>query len=185
MADKQGVSAEQFRKARTYTIEVDGMPFVLRRIDLATMFMEGMIPMPLMSAVDRLEAIRKRAMEEGPGVFAEINESDRKAMDELLRRCAAAVCQEPKVVWENPSETQLSVHELTTTQLVVIWKAVLKQTGVKITPDADADMFRPHEPAAADPDRGGGHGVRAEAVVVAVPASEPSAVDDVEWLPSR
>lgn len=177
------------KKRKTYLLQISpGVVFRLRRVDLPTLFLEGIVPTPLLAAVDRLQDVRRKvANDQVAAAFETLSAEDRSGFKELMRRCAVASVVDPKLthskrasladpdlLWvggvsdvpgEHSSETD-EPGDVVTADLLVIWKAVLGETGIIIMSDDDADEFRSSEPELPVTAVRDGDGLRPEAVDV-------------------
>jgi hypothetical protein len=188
----------EHKRRSTYLVQVvPGNPgewFRLRRADLAILFMEGILPTPILAAVDRLQDMRRTfakstAADESSKLTEALNgfsQEDRDTFLELVRRAAVAVVIEPRlthskrkaladpdVLWvggisDVPGEEQDGEQrgDVDTVTLMTIWRSVLGEAGVVTMLDSAADEFRESESPVDDPVVRDGDTVRTEAVVV-------------------
>lgn len=188
---------EQKKRAKTYLLQVqepnreypDGVWFRMKRIDFFTLVMDSVIPTPLLSAVDRLQEVRRSFAGEGEALVKAmdvITNENKTEFFELMRRVAVAATLEPRLthsksasmrdedlVWiGGKSDVQGEEHlpedhgDVPPGQLMMIWRSALGEAGVVVMSDDDAEEFRTDESRPdADTLRDGGD-VRTEAVVL-------------------
>lgn len=185
------------KKRKTYLLQVaPGVIYRMRRVDFPTLFLEGIIPTPLLSAVDRLQDVRRRyanSVQQGNlAALGNLPKEDRDHFMELMRRCAVASVIDPRMthskkasladpdlVWvggysDVPGEEHLQFDgDTTTTDLMGVWKAVLGEADIVTLSDDEADEFRPRESPSDDPVVRDGNGLRPEAVVVVPHTGNP------------
>jgi hypothetical protein len=209
--DKPKIKATRGRDVkksrRTYLAQVEpDVWFRLKKTDLPTLLMDGIVPAPLLKAAERMQEIRtKIAADQIADAFAQVSKEELGSMKELLRRCAVSVTIDPKLTHskkaakENPdlpwvggySDIEGDNHEaveegdVSFAAQMMIWKAVMGEVGVVIMPDDDAHDFRSHESDPTDQAASNGDGVRSEAVVMGSDAggAAPDQKKEVEFLP--
>lgn len=110
---------------------------VARRIDMTSMIFEGLMPMPLLNAVQKMKEMKDMPAELRVAAMTDPENPD---ILDMLRRHAAAVVIEPKVVWPDDSdEAHMPANLLTLPQLLKIWNETALVPSV--TPSA-AFRFR-------------------------------------------
>lgn len=150
--------------------------FTMRALDLMELVFDGIIPLPLMRALDRLDAIRRLNEQEGPmAAMHQLTDDDRRDLSDLSRRYLLAASVSPKVVDKAvaacaPDEVSIAIIPRLV-QFNIMTEGLTR--SLPLTEGA-ADSFRRSEPAAPDPPASLGEPLRPEAVVV---VDSPSAVD--------
>jgi hypothetical protein len=156
----------QVKKAKTYLLEIEpGTAFRLKRVDLLDLFLEGALPMPLFSAIGRIQATRQKLATDD--LLGTLTPEDRAAMMEALRRVAVAVVVDPKMthskkearakdlVWvggitdvdgESQHDPDMNDGDITSSVLMIIFRAANKEAGLVILADDEAEEFRASQP---------------------------------------
>lgn len=185
-------TAKDVRNKRTYFLQVGEFGlFEMKRVDLPTMMWEGIIPTPLLAAVGKLEKMRGKLTAKPTDPWAamdDLSREDRDQIMELMRRAAVAAVLTPKLTHdpEAVSDDVLDVADLNTTDLIVIWKAVLGEAGVVVlSPDEAATFRQSKSPVPAEPVHDSDD-VQPPAVVVDLPPrTEHAAPQAVEFVGGR
>lgn len=172
-ADKPKVSTKkEHAKKRTYLLKVSDEWYRMRRMDLASLFLEGYLPTPLLQAVDRFQDVR-RTLQGDAGLadsLSQISVEDRKAFLELMRRVACAAVKSPPLTLDkdaaDQSETLIFVEDVDLQDLLIIWRSVLGEAGVVTMSDDQADEFRPDELQHDGPAVSHGEDLRTETIVM-------------------
>lgn len=175
------------KRRKTYLLQVGRDEWYrLRRTDLPSLFLEGIIPTPILRAVDTLQDFRRNvAADNIADALGNLSKEDRDAFLELMRRCAVSCVIEPKMTHSKRAsladEDLLWVGgisdvdgegnedqrgDVETPVLLTIWKAVLGEAGIVTMSDDEANEFRESESESPDSLVRDGDGVRTEAVVV-------------------
>ena len=147
-------TAQDVKNRQFYYIEVGDLGlFKMRRADLPTLLMEGIVPKPLLAAVVKLE--KTRNWDGDPmTALAESTPEERGNMTEMMRRCAVAMTVQPQLTHDPAAamanDDLLDVAILTTTDLMIIWKAVLGQAKIVEISPVEATTFHPLKSTAAD-----------------------------------
>lgn len=119
------LTAADLRARAQWDVEIDdGLTVRMRRIDLTSAYMQGLLPSPLMAALGRL--IRYGQRLSGDASFIEQVPSEDKALTlELMRRYACAAIIDPVFVMDDadPDPNHCPVAMLTSDQLVKIWQS--------------------------------------------------------------
>jgi hypothetical protein len=187
-------SGRDVKKRKTYLLPIrEGLVFRMRRVDISMLFMEGLIPMPLLGAVDRLESLRRKVGETNQiSSLADVSPEDIRNFNEVMRRAAViaviapklthskkASLADPDLVWAGgysdlPDEAHLSEQDgdITPTDLMIIWRAICGEAGIITMSDDEADEFRSDESQSHDSPVRDGDGLRTEAVVVVPPQTD-------------
>lgn len=194
------ISGKQAKRKKFYLLLVGPDEWYrLRRADLPTLFFEGLLPTPILRAVDGFQRMRSQFQgDDIADALSQISAEDRAAFVELLRRAAVAVVMTPRLTHSKKAaaadDDLLWVGGLTDIEseiqarqasglppleesgdvalpvLMQIWRAVMSEGGIVVMPDDDATEFRPLEPELPVPPVPDERGVRSEAVVVDSPA---------------
>lgn len=200
------------KRRKTFLLQVeppsgeypDGVWYRVKRLDLPSLFMEGIIPAPLLAAVDRLQDVRRRFHDgDAIGAMDAMAPENRAQMLELMRRCCVAAVLEPRMTHSKAAAqadedllwiggysdvdadqklgqpVQEEDGDVPKPYMMTVWRAVLGEAGLVVMNDEAAEEFRESEPgthAAAVED---GNGVRAEAVVVDSHGGSPQAPEAV------
>lgn len=126
------------RRANSLTISIgNGQCVKARRLDMTTLVFEGLVPMPLLAAVQRMIAMPDSSPIEQ---FQAMGEADKTAMLDMLRRHAIAAVTVPKLSMTDTGDpTVLPVTDLTLTELMAIWEGSSLDAPME---PADASRFR-------------------------------------------
>jgi hypothetical protein len=164
------LTAQEARADTEREVEIrPGKTVLIERRDLITMFLEGLLPMELLTAMQRLLDQAPTFME-NPAALASVPGEDRAAVVEMLRRFACLVVIDPVLVFEPDDEpNHLPVSKLTSKELLAIWTEAHAMMGIDVTkleaarggPEA-AEQFRPQEPGPDVPAVSSGEAVREE-----------------------
>lgn len=161
-------TAADFRRRGEWDVDLDGLTVRVRRIDMATAYMHGWVPLPLMSALNRLIDHGRRLTEDASFIDA-IPYEDKESALELMQRFACAAVIDPIfVMTDDGHPDHVPVTMLTSDQLLLIWTSgPPKNTAAEVTPP-QADAFRQatKQAAAAAPN---GAEIPRQAVVVPDP----------------
>lgn len=169
----------------------------LRRVDLMSMFIEGLIPASLMSAVANLQEARTKMISFGiiEGM-KDIPPEQIRDINRILRACAVIAVLEPKLthskaaslsdpdlLWvggvsdvpednnrEESGDVEIGI-------MMTIWKSVLGENGVETFTEDAAIEFRQSQQAKNVAAVSDGETVRAEAVVMVTDAGSDAAKD--------
>lgn len=154
-----------FRARQLFDVEIEPGTIVrVRKLDMITMVMENVLPMPMLKAMTDLMAMREEIRAD-PSKFLEIPETTKAATVELLRRYACAAVVSPVVVSEDDNHPQhLPVALLSMEQLMAIWSAT--PPGSEVTPVV-AERFRGAAPTDDGAVARDGEDVRPEALQLA------------------
>lgn len=160
MSDRKAVTARDVKRAAKYFINVPGVGLMkLRRADLPTLVLDGLIPLPLLGAVDNLSKMREiiATHEEPMTALSSMTKDDRESILELMRTVATVVVVEPRCVFPKydadgrkmpVGDDVLDVTEdLSAGDLIVIWKGMLREQGIQILSPDEADRFHSIESA--------------------------------------
>lgn len=143
------VNPREARANATIKIPIGpGKYVVARRLDMTTMVFEGLLPLPLLTAVEKLRGLQDLPPAERLKAFQQKDENRDQILD-MLRSHAAAVCKEPVVCWpDDDNPDHLPADALNLAQLMLIWN----ETALipVIAPD-DAGRFRHHPTPAPAP----------------------------------
>lgn len=139
----------QMRAAQELKVDIGGGRFVLaRKLDMTAMVFEGLLPMPLLAAVQRM--IDSPDLDPLERVAAMTADDSAKSMLNLLRRHAIVAVTSPKLVEIDTGDpTTLPVTMLALDQLMAIW------TATAVVPMAEpikAARFRGRPRAVPPPD---------------------------------
>lgn len=137
-------TAADFRRRSQWTVDLeDGLTVTVRRVDLVNAYMENLIPLPLMSALDRLRA-KTQELLENPTALVTVDPGEKAKSIELLRRYACAAIVEPTFVMEddgNPDHVPITV--LSHDQLLRVWLSKPENPNPSMEVDpAVAERFR-------------------------------------------
>lgn len=168
-------------RSRQFFVEMgNGEHFRVRKTDLPSLLMEGILPTPMLAAVEHLDEFRNDVSK---GKFSDAlkrvadNPEKWRGVTEMMRRCAVAFVLEPKLTHskqqaQNHPDEYLWVGgasdvggeqqreeegDLPTSDLLKLWRAIMGEVGggVFVMSDEDAEEFRARESrsdAAAVPD---------------------------------
>lgn len=136
------LTASELRHRAEWDVDIeDGFAVRVRRLDMVQAYMQNLIPMPLMQALDRLRVHSKR-LEEDPTQILSVPQQDKEQTIELLQRYACACVVDPIFTMTDDGDpAHCPITMLTSDQLLKIW-----QSGPKIVPRpevsaAEADRF--------------------------------------------
>lgn len=133
----------------------DGTMLTAKRLDMMTIVIEGLLPMPLLKAVQAIKQMgpeeRARAaageLDFGDKTIKDLAESDKRAMRDLMRRHAMLAVVDPGLVeTDDGDDNHLPVDLLTSQELLRIWQ---ETTIIPVMEPAAAHRFRP-DPAPHD-----------------------------------
>lgn len=171
-------AAELRRRRQPYPFQVSPQLTVLmRRVDMQTLIMEGLVPATLLDAAERFEKIGV-AVASGEKSAKDVMEgNDKEDMSEMvlfMRHYAVVAVAEPIMVFEDDGDiNHFPVRDLTVDELMAIWNAAPpEEEGVpKVTTDRAIEFRRPEKqddvPAAPT-----GESVRSTAELVDKPERE-------------
>lgn len=148
-----------------------GLSVTIGCVDLLTLFMEGVFPMPLVAAVERL-VNQVPTFVRDPTNFAQVPPEERQQLLEAMRIYACAVVKQPTFVLKADADpAHVPVTTLQSHDLLAIWVAghTWMGTGGGLT-EATADRFRGAGAAAHERPPQGRHDVRPAAECVAAAA---------------
>lgn len=182
-------TARESKRKRFFLLQVGPDEWYrLRRADLPTLFFEGLLPTPILHAIDGFQKVRREmnASDTIADALAAVSPENRALFLELLRRCAVVVVVTPKLthsklkaqiddsyLWvgglsdvpgedssiEQPGDVPLMI-------LMHVWRAILNEGGIVIMPDDEALEFRPYESGVSVSPVSDVAGLRTETVVV-------------------
>lgn len=127
MADEPVSTRLDPRKARKdseITIDFgDGTTVLARKLDMTTMVLEGLIPMPLLMAMEKLVSMKDASpADRVKALLADDEDEQGRSMLQLLRKHAVIAVIDPKVVMQDTGdESLMPVELLTLPQLMKIW----------------------------------------------------------------
>jgi hypothetical protein len=152
------------RKARenaVVTVTLSTGAFVTaKRIDMTDMLLEGLLPMPILSAAQKLITMKTESFEARMEAMKEIGQSD---VRETLRKHAALACIDPIVCHpDDGNPDHMPADLINVMDLMLIWKAT---AVVPMIDPAAAARFREHPRPIPDPGPSTGEDVQ--------PAAEP------------
>lgn len=138
------VSPKHRRSNRMVSVALsDGTYVQAKRLDATTMVFEGLVPMPLLSAVQKMLDLGINA---GSAVdqLSSMDEASRLGLVDLLRRHAIRAVVNPVVTeTDDGQDDHLFVGDLTLNELMDIWNATAM---VPMIDPAAAARFRPRAP---------------------------------------
>lgn len=147
-------SAKDAKKGKTFLLCVDPQSQVWYRVartDLVSLFMEGVLPTPLLAAVDRLQDLRA-SLHQGVNDVEALNTLKQEDIDnmlELMRRVAVRTVIEPKMTHDKGEADSNSdvvfVGDISKVYLIEVWKAARREAGIITMSDDEADEFRTRE----------------------------------------
>lgn len=168
------LTAKKLRAVAEWEVELEGGDTVLmRRVDVVTAYMTGLLPMPLMVALGKIQASSEELRNNPtPEAMEKLSAEEKAQAIELMRRYACAAIKDPVFVMEDDGHPDhCDIMLLNSDQLLKIWNAV--PPGLKpgegalpnseVTP-AKAVAFRQRKTKARQSPQDGGE-IR--------PASEP------------
>ena len=144
------LSVRKVREQHLVTVDLgDGTHVQARREDMTILVFEGRVPMPLLTAVQRMIEMPDASPIER---VQALGESGSREMLRVLREHACSVVMNPKVVMDAETDSNaVPVTYFSVQQLMAIWN----ETSVVPRVDADtAAIFRPegsHDDVAAAP----------------------------------
>lgn len=198
-------SPRRFRSQQFYVEIRPGEHFRVRKTDLPSLMMEGVLPTQLLHAVERFDKFREDLGKRGnlADALGKIANDPRNWQDigEMMRRCAVAFVIEPKLthskrqaldspdeyLWvggvsdvDGDDQSREQDGDIPRSELLTFWRALMGEVGVFVMSDEDADEFRGSE-SGADAEAVRALGTTASAAVEPGPAidagnSAPAAV---------
>jgi hypothetical protein len=163
------LSAEARRATSTFAVSIGGNRFVrCQWLDLPTMVMEGLVPMALLGAAQRMTQGLSEVEK-----LETMTPDERRDLLDMMRRFAIASVVEPKIVSaeaDTGAPGTLPVTMLAFDELMLIWT---KASVRPLVGAAKARTFRGNGGEPDAPDVPHGVEVRPQPVVVA-PAAEPT-----------
>lgn len=167
------VNPREARKNQTLKIETSLGEVTARKLDMTAMFFEGLVPMPLLRAVQKMTGA---AIGEDPDPseidrLGQLTDAEKADVLLLLRRHAVAAVVAPVVVLEDDgNEDHLPVELFNLMDLMEIWGPTASIPKPKVTP-VEAARFRPGATAQPGPAVPDGESVRPEAEPMAEAAT--------------
>jgi hypothetical protein len=166
----QVTSAKDFRRRNEFVLKIDDTLTVrMRRLDMPTMLVNGLLPLPMVRAAQKFEELQN-TVNQDPAKPVDnldlINEISENGFLAMLQKFAVLCVIEPKFVHEDTgAEDCVPVSFLSLEQLLAIWSGAKEDEGALLTP-AQAEEFRRPEPRVADPVLPAGAEVLAKAKLV-------------------
>jgi hypothetical protein len=162
--------AKERRRKSSFLLKAsDSLTVRMRKLDVPSMILMGLIPLPMLQAAGKFEEMQGKISENSTAmeVLEVIDPEDQKKFVEFLRQFACEVVLEPTIVLEDDGiEDHLPVTELDINELMAIWNAgPTKEDPIVST--ASAEEFHRAEPDAHAHDVPRGEDVRAEAKLMA------------------
>jgi hypothetical protein len=163
-------SARRLRQ-RQFFVNVDGEYFRVRKADMPSLLMEGVIPAPLLQAADSLQQYRQKI--EAGDIGSMINVIQSKEWNDsiaMMRACIVSFVLEPKLthskkearenpdlLWiggrsdiegeeSNPEET----GDLAMADILTLWSALMGEHRIIVMSEEEARDFRTREHAPID-----------------------------------
>ncbi len=146
--DLQLLDPAQLREESEVRIDIGGGRYVMgRKLDMTAMLFEGLVPMPLLTAVQKMVEMRHATPAERVAALTEDGQGH--SMLELLRRHACAAVVKPRIVMQDTGDRNtLPADRLHFGQLMAIWQVT---AVVPMMSPSAAATFRP-EPSPVPPD---------------------------------
>lgn len=121
--DLQLLDPAQLREESEVRIDIGGGRYVMgRKLDMTSMLFEGLVPMPLLTAMQKMTEMRDATPAQRVAALSEDGQG--RSMLELLRKHACAAVVKPKMVLEDTGDrSTLPVDRLHFGQLMAIWQA--------------------------------------------------------------
>lgn len=161
------VTPRRYRE-RSFYVPIGGDEhFKVRKADLPSLLMEGVLPTKLVEAIGRFDEIRQSiAKDQFSDALKKFVEDETGAdIREMLRRCAVAFVIEPRLTHSKRdarehADTTMWVGghsdiagdpdveqpgDLAMSDLFTLWRALMGEVGVFVMSDEDADDFRTSE----------------------------------------
>jgi hypothetical protein len=164
----QTLDPRELRNQSTVTVDIGGGRCVVaQRLDMTSMVFEGLVPMPLLTAVQRMISMP----EEDPiARLASMEATDKQSMLEMLRKHACRAVINPVVTpTDDGDQNHLPVSLLAVDILMKIWNATAVEP---LLSPLEATTFRPRGSADADPVLPAREDVRPAAAPVAAKPAE-------------
>ncbi len=122
------------RSQRILTVTLpNGDQLQCRRIDMALMVMQGLVPMPLLQSVEKL--INTGAASNPAAIALDLEDEHKKSLVDMMRRNASTVAVDPKIsMTETGDPDVIFVEDLDFDELMAIWM----QTSVTPAPEVAA-----------------------------------------------
>ena len=127
---KPTAASELRRRRQPYTFQASPTLTVqLRRVDMQTLLMEGLLPLTLLDAAERFEKLGERFEKDKDKSSSEIMQGsdpdDMKRMMDFIRHYACVVVVDPKLTLvDDGDENSVPVDSLSSDELLAIWNAV-------------------------------------------------------------
>lgn len=205
---KRIARGREIKQKRTKLLQVEGgedpIYYRVRRgIDFSLMVVQGIIPTPMMQAVQRMSEMRDTWANKGPLAALEgLTEDDKRSFLDMIRKCAVmtiitprvtdskkAAQLDPDLLWvggysDLPGEgDRPEPGDVPDTHLIRVYQYTTGEAGLVVMEDDEADDFRTDESSADGATRAHGADVRTEAVVVAS-AEDHVAVPEIDSPPT-
>lgn len=169
-------SAKELRRRRQpFSFEVNpNLTVMIRRADMQTLIMEGLVPLNLLDASERFQKLGDK-IQTGEDPMKETKPEDMADMVEFMRRYAIAMVVSPKLTLEDDGrEDSVPVSMLTADELMAIFNATPpgeETEAPKVTAEVAREFRGPTKPNdVAAPQAG--ESVRSTAKLVDTPEAE-------------
>lgn len=145
-------TARDLRTRNEWDVELEpGWTVHVRRLDMVSAYMQNLIPMPLMAALDRLRAQSEKIARD-PSLVMAVPQQDKEQTIELLRRYACAAVVDPHFVMEEDGDPDHApITLLSSEQLLKIWQSSPRRDTLPEVSPATADVFRQRRESAETP----------------------------------
>jgi hypothetical protein len=131
------VNPRERRRNRLIRVPLeDGTYVEARRVDMTTLVFEGLVPMPLLAAAQKLTGHDAEPMD----AFGQMDDDTKSGFMTTLRRYAVKAVVNPVVVLQdNGNDDHMAVEDFSFTELITIWNAT---AHVPLVTPAAAERFR-------------------------------------------